>query len=82
MILPDAMIEEFRRHYDARKMTEGTLPAKHQALAIMLTERRAELSSKLNAQRYDNDPESTFDPTREIAQLTAEITLLLIERGA
>lgn len=78
------MTEDLKKRYaELREVGgEGAIPAKRIALAEMLTERRKRLVSLLHAQRYDNDPESTYDPTSEIATVTAELVLLMIERGA
>jgi hypothetical protein len=75
MMLPRHMHGEFLRHWQELKPTEGTLPARRMATDRMLTDRRARLVTLLNEFQ-------TYDRVEMITKLTAEISLLLIERGA
>lgn len=82
MMLPQPMVEEFLKIYHAEKPVLGTLPARYHAFGVMLQARRERLTSLLTSQALDNDPESTWNPVNEIAAVSAELVLLMIERGA
>lgn len=84
MMLPTEMAKEFQRLFDDERPASGTLPARSYALSKMLLTRRQRLCELLNGRETDNDPDCDYrsQSNAEVVDLTAELTLLLIERGA
>lgn len=81
MILPHEMSREFHKLYEQRKAEgEGLIGAKAWALGVMLTDRRRELSAVLTV--FPLYTEATVSDLTTIARLSAELTLIMIERGA
>lgn len=78
--LPNYLKAEFLAIYEKELPIIGMIAARNYALSTMLTKRRASLAEHLDAM-----PTSSCDApwvTHEITRFTAELTLLLIERGA
>lgn len=74
-MLTAAMGVEFATIFVPNRKEMGTLPAKNYALGVMVQKRREHLTAILDGVHLDVQ-------TAEVVRLNAELTLLLIERGA
>lgn len=74
-----SMKVEFQKIFQAEREERGMIGARSFALGLMLHDRRKELSEWLGS--FDGGG-GFSERAQEIARLTAECTLLMIERGA
>lgn len=79
LMLPQGMVDEFLKIHSAEKPERGTIGARVYALGVMVQKRRATLCELLTIQ---GQGAYWCDTTAEIVRLNAELTLLMIERGA
>lgn len=75
------MVSEFMEIFQAEKPERGSIGARNYALSVMITKRRASLAEHLDA--MPTYPCFHADEvTHMITKITAQLTLLVIERGA